>query len=109
MPAEDQCSEPDAYGDRVEARRHPTSSLRQSGERRHYFGLGLVRLLDSGWLSHRQIVLLYYAFCALFGLLTLITASQLFKFIAFGSMLVLIAAGFLLLARLGDGESSASS
>jgi len=66
------------------------------------------RLLDMGF-SQRQIVLTYYAFCTLFGILTLITASQLFKFIAFGVMLSLIAAGFIILTRMNHGESSESS
>jgi UDP-GlcNAc:undecaprenyl-phosphate GlcNAc-1-phosphate transferase len=56
------------------------------------------RLLDMGY-SQRQIVLIYYGFCAFFGLLTLVASSQLFKFIALGTMLVLVALGFLILAR----------
>lgn len=66
------------------------------------------RLLDMGF-SQRQIVLTYYAFCAFFGILTLITASQLFKFIAFGTMLLLIAIAFVILTRINQGESSNSS
>lgn len=66
------------------------------------------RLLDMGF-SQRQIVLTYYAFCAFFGILTLITASQLFKFIAFGTMLLLIAVAFVILTRINQGESSNSS
>jgi len=66
------------------------------------------RLLDMGF-SQRQIVLAYYAFCSFFGLLTLITASQLFKFIAFGVMLMLIIVGFGVLMRFDQTESSASS
>lgn len=62
------------------------------------------RLQDMGF-SQRQIVLAYYLFCTLFGVLTLITASQLFKFVALGTMLLLIGAGFALLAR----QSSTSS
>jgi UDP-GlcNAc:undecaprenyl-phosphate/decaprenyl-phosphate GlcNAc-1-phosphate transferase len=57
------------------------------------------RLLDSGLLTHRQIVLLYYAFCAFFGLLTLFLESQLYKFIAFGVMTLLVLVGFALVAR----------
>lgn len=58
------------------------------------------RLLDAGLLSPRQIALGYYAICALFGLLTLVTTSQLFKFIAFGVMLVFVAVGFIAVGRI---------
>ena len=58
------------------------------------------RLLDAGLLSPRQIALGYYAVCALFGFLTLVTDSQLFKFIAFAVMLLCIAIGFIAVARL---------
>lgn len=58
------------------------------------------RLLDAGLLSPRQIALGYYAICALFGLLTLVTTSQLFKFIAFGLMLVFVAVGFIAVGRI---------
>jgi UDP-GlcNAc:undecaprenyl-phosphate GlcNAc-1-phosphate transferase len=57
------------------------------------------RLQDLGF-SQRNIVLVYYSFCAFFGVLTLITTSQLFKFAALGTMLVLIMIGFVMLARL---------
>jgi len=67
------------------------------------------RLLDSGLLTHRQIVLAYYIFCAFFGILTLVTESQLFKFISFGVMLLLILIGFVLLQRLNPQESSSTS
>jgi UDP-GlcNAc:undecaprenyl-phosphate GlcNAc-1-phosphate transferase len=63
------------------------------------------RLLDIG-LSQRQIVTGYYLFCAFFGMLTLVTTSQLFKFIALGVMLMLVAAGFVLLARLNTARAS---
>jgi UDP-GlcNAc:undecaprenyl-phosphate GlcNAc-1-phosphate transferase len=63
------------------------------------------RLLDVG-LSQRQIVTGYYLFCAFFGMLTLVTTSQLFKFIALGVMLLLVAAGFVLLARLDSMRAS---
>src|SRR5690606_4430309 len=56
------------------------------------------RLLDMG-LSQRQIVLVYYAFCAFFGMLTLIIESRLYKFIAFGVMAGVVAAGFIALLR----------
>lgn len=86
-----------------------TNRLRQGrnpmhGDRGHVH----YRLLDMGF-SQRQIVLAYYFFCAFFGVLTLITASRLFKFIAFGVMLLLIAAGFVLVARMNQGDSSTSS
>jgi UDP-GlcNAc:undecaprenyl-phosphate GlcNAc-1-phosphate transferase len=58
------------------------------------------RLLDYGYLSHRQIVMGYYTFCAFFGVLTLVLESQLYKFIAFSVMLLLIAIGFALLTTL---------
>lgn len=57
------------------------------------------RLLDSGILSHRQIVIAYYLFCAFFGVLTLFLESQLYKFIAFAVMLGLIVLGFAILRR----------
>lgn len=63
------------------------------------------RLLDSGKLSHRQIVLVYYFFCAFFGVLTLLLESQLYKFIAFGVMLALIAVGFAVLMRVPNQSS----
>lgn len=66
------------------------------------------RLLDMGF-SQRQIVTVYYLFCAFFGILTLITTSQLFKFIAMGVMLTLILIGFVILARFNQARSSASS
>jgi UDP-GlcNAc:undecaprenyl-phosphate GlcNAc-1-phosphate transferase len=56
------------------------------------------RLLDMGY-SQRRIVLTYYAFCAFFGVLTLVVASQLFKFIAFGVMAALVALTFIWLPR----------
>lgn len=65
------------------------------------------RLLDSGYLTHRQIVMLYYVFCAFFGGLTLVLESQLYKFIAFGVMLVLISIGFGVLVRLPNNGGTA--
>jgi UDP-GlcNAc:undecaprenyl-phosphate GlcNAc-1-phosphate transferase len=56
------------------------------------------RLLDMGF-TQRQIVVAYYLFCAFFGVLTLVVSSQLFKFLALGVMLMLIAIGFSLLSR----------
>jgi UDP-GlcNAc:undecaprenyl-phosphate GlcNAc-1-phosphate transferase len=66
------------------------------------------RLLDLGF-SQRQIAIYYYFFCAFFGVLTLITESQLFKFLALGVMLVLVSIGFMILNRSRQAGSSASS
>jgi UDP-GlcNAc:undecaprenyl-phosphate GlcNAc-1-phosphate transferase len=55
------------------------------------------RLQDIG-IDQRQIALLYYLFCAFFGVLTLITSSRLFKFVAFGTMVMLVVAGFALIS-----------
>lgn len=66
------------------------------------------RLLDMGF-SQRQIVLAYYCFCALFGVLTLIIESQLFKFVALGVMLTLVFIGSLVLTRTSHAGSSKSS
>lgn len=51
------------------------------------------RLMDLGF-SQRQIVLGYYAFCAFFGTLTLVLESRSFKLISLLIMLLIIAAGF---------------
>jgi UDP-GlcNAc:undecaprenyl-phosphate/decaprenyl-phosphate GlcNAc-1-phosphate transferase len=51
------------------------------------------RLQDMG-IEQRHIVLIYYLFCAFCGILTLITTSQMFKFIAFGAMVILVLLGF---------------
>ncbi|HEX3051873.1 MAG TPA: MraY family glycosyltransferase [Aggregatilineaceae bacterium] len=56
------------------------------------------RLLDLG-LSPRQIVLVYYAFCAIFGGIALVVASRLFKLIALMVMGAVVGIGFLLLSR----------
>ncbi|MEO8612624.1 MAG: MraY family glycosyltransferase [Chloroflexota bacterium] len=66
------------------------------------------RLLDLGF-SQRQIAIYYYFFCAFFGVLTLITESQIFKFLALGVMLVLVSLGFMILNRSRQAGSSASS
>lgn len=63
------------------------------------------RLHDMGF-SQRQIVSVYYLFCASFGILTLITASQLFKLIAFSTMVLLIIVGFAVLTRMDQARSS---
>lgn len=75
-----------------------------SGDRGHLH----FQLLDRGF-SQRQIVLGYYLFCALFGVLTLVTSSQMFKLIALSAMGLIIIVGFLLLGRLNQKRSSASS
>jgi UDP-GlcNAc:undecaprenyl-phosphate GlcNAc-1-phosphate transferase len=66
------------------------------------------RLQDIGF-GQRQIVLLYYCFCTVFGVLTLVTTSQLFKAIALGVMFILIIIGFLVLSRLDQTDSSSTS
>jgi UDP-GlcNAc:undecaprenyl-phosphate/decaprenyl-phosphate GlcNAc-1-phosphate transferase len=66
------------------------------------------RLVDKGF-TQRQIVIAYYCFCGFFGILTLITSSQLFKFAAFSAMVLLIVVGFALLSRLNHAGSSSSS
>ncbi|MBN1179065.1 MAG: undecaprenyl/decaprenyl-phosphate alpha-N-acetylglucosaminyl 1-phosphate transferase [Anaerolineae bacterium] len=58
--------------DRLRHRRSPTH-----GDRGHLH----FRLVDMG-LSQRTIVLVYWAFCALFGILALTIASRLFKLVA---------------------------
>ncbi|KXK14721.1 MAG: UDP-N-acetylglucosamine--undecaprenyl-phosphate N-acetylglucosamine-1-phosphate transferase [Chloroflexi bacterium OLB15] len=65
-----------------------------SGDRGHLH----FRLQDIG-LSQRQIVIGYYLFCLAFGALTLITSSQLFKFIALGVLLFIVAAALFILTR----------
>ena len=60
------------------------------------------RLLDTGALSPRQIALGYYVICAFLGFLTLVTTSQLFKFIAIVAMLVCIAIGFVAVGRFAN-------
>lgn len=75
-----------------------------SGDRGHLH----FRLLDIGF-TQRQIVSAYYLFCAFFGVLTLVTTSQLFKFVALGVMLVLVAGGLVLVARFRQDNSSSSA
>jgi UDP-GlcNAc:undecaprenyl-phosphate GlcNAc-1-phosphate transferase len=72
-----------------------------SGDRGHLH----FRLLDIGF-TQRQIVIAYYLFCAFFGVLTLVTASQLFKFIALAVMILLVAVGFIVLTRLNHPRAS---
>ncbi|MBZ0277612.1 MAG: undecaprenyl/decaprenyl-phosphate alpha-N-acetylglucosaminyl 1-phosphate transferase [Anaerolineae bacterium] len=65
------------------------------------------RLQDLGF-NQREIVLAYYGFCALFGVLTLVTESRLFKFATLGIMFLLIIIGFALVARSRQADSSVS-
>ena len=89
----------------VNRMRHGNNPFR--GDRGHLH----FRLQDSGMLSPRQIALSYYAICALFGFLTLVTTSEMFKFIAFAVMLIFIAIGFIAVGRysaLNDDYSTSS-
>lgn len=73
-------------------------SLRRSplkGDRGHLH----FRLVDMG-IPQRVIVLTYYLFCTVFGTLTLMTSSRLFKLIALLVMFGLAVAGFALLKRM---------
>jgi UDP-GlcNAc:undecaprenyl-phosphate GlcNAc-1-phosphate transferase len=63
------------------------------------------RLADMG-LSQRQIVVGYYLFCALFGGLTLLISSRLYKFIALLVMILICVAAFVWLARRRPYDSS---
>ncbi len=74
---------------RVREGRNPTE-----GDRGHVH----YRLLDLG-LSQRQIVLGYYAFCALFGTIALVTASRPYKLIALLVLGAVVVAGFVFLGR----------
>lgn len=70
------------------------------------------RLLDAGIMNQRQIVLVYYCFCAFFGVLALVIDEQLFKLLALAVMFALISLGFVVLTRLNKAaqiESSVSS
>lgn len=65
------------------------------------------RLQDVG-LEQRVIVLVYYAFCAFFGILTLVLTSRLYKFMAFSVMVLLIVAAFVWLLRLEKRQAGLS-
>ena len=84
--------------------RHGNNPFR--GDRGHLH----FRLLDNGIFTPRQIALAYYSICAFFGFLTLVTTSQMFKFIAFAFMLICIAIGFVAVGRISalqdDGGQS---
>lgn len=56
------------------------------------------RLQDLGF-TQRQIVLGYYAFCTLFGVLTLIISSELYKFVALAVLLAIVAVVLFILQR----------
>jgi UDP-GlcNAc:undecaprenyl-phosphate GlcNAc-1-phosphate transferase len=64
------------------------------------------RLLDMGF-TQRQIVLGYYAFCLCFGALTLVTSSQLFKFIALTVLGLIVVVTFAVLTRARQSSSKA--
>ena len=63
------------------------------------------RLLDLG-LNNRVLVTGYYFFCAFFGMVALITTSQVFKFVALVVMFALVTAGFIILARVPDRRAN---
>jgi UDP-GlcNAc:undecaprenyl-phosphate GlcNAc-1-phosphate transferase len=92
----------DAVWQVVNRVRHGRSPF--SGDRGHLH----FRLLDAG-LSHRAIVVAYYLFCALFGVLTLVVTSQFFKLVALSVMLLFVVVGFITLSRVAQGRSASSS
>jgi UDP-GlcNAc:undecaprenyl-phosphate/decaprenyl-phosphate GlcNAc-1-phosphate transferase len=57
------------------------------------------RLIDAR-VNPRLICMVYYLFCAAFGVLALITTSRLYKLIALIAMIVLVMIGFMLVTRL---------
>ncbi len=73
---------------RVSAGKNPAE-----GDRGHVH----YRLLELGF-SVRQIVIGYYIFCALFGMIALITASRLFKLIALLVLGLVVLGGFVFLS-----------
>ncbi len=75
-----------------------------SGDRGHLH----FRLQDNG-VDQRVIVLAYYLFCAFFGILTLVITSAVFKVIAMGAMILLLAGGFALVARKNEGQTGSMS
>ena len=85
--------------------RHGANPFR--GDRGHLH----FRLLDNGIFTPRQMALVYYSICAFFGFLTLVTTSQMFKFIAFAFMLICIAVGFVAVGRISahQDDSGAAS
>ncbi|HYO89691.1 MAG TPA: MraY family glycosyltransferase [Candidatus Limnocylindrales bacterium] len=79
--------------------RHGRSPFR--GDRGHLH----FRLLDRGF-TQRQIVLGYYAFCLLFGALTLTTSSQFFKFVALGALGVIVVLTFVFVTRMRQSSAA---
>jgi UDP-GlcNAc:undecaprenyl-phosphate GlcNAc-1-phosphate transferase len=79
---------------RIRRGRKPTA-----GDRGHLH----FRLQDVG-ISQRKIVLAYYLFCAFFGTLTLVISSQLFKLVAMGVMVAIVAGVMLWLPRKMDDK-----
>ncbi len=75
-----------------------------SGDRGHLH----FRLIDMG-ISQRRLVIGYYGFCALFGVLTLVTDSRFFKFAALALLGLIVATGFLILNRYRRSSSSSST
>lgn len=63
------------------------------------------RLLDLGF-GQRAIVTIYYLFCALFGVLTLVVESQLFKLAALLVMFALVGLGFAIVMRRQESRAS---
>ena len=61
------------------------------------------RLQDMG-VSQRKIVLAYYAFCAFFGMLTLVVSSRLFKLIAMAVMVAIVVGVLYWLTRVMEDE-----
>lgn len=72
------------------------------GDRQHLH----FRLVDRGF-GQRQIVLAYYAFCFLFGTLTLVTNSRIFKFIALLGMMSLVWIVFVVLQQIERDKTQA--
>ena len=84
----------------VNRMRHGQNPFR--GDRGHLH----FRLLDTGRFTPGQVALGYYGICSVFGVLTLVTTSQLFKFIAFGIMLIFVIIGFMAVGRItSNGDS----
>jgi UDP-GlcNAc:undecaprenyl-phosphate GlcNAc-1-phosphate transferase len=81
---------------RVIQGRNPTQ-----GDRGHLH----FRLMDAG-LKKRLIVLGYYAFCAFFGGLALLTTSQVFKLVALIVMSTLVLLGFVMTTRISAESAS---
>ena len=79
---------------RVRRGRNPTV-----GDRGHLH----FRLQDIG-ISQRKIVMAYYAFCAFFGMLTLVVSSRLFKLIAMAVMVAIVVGVLYWLTRVMEDE-----